>query len=173
MILDGQADFIGECMEMAPDADWTERSESNNWSDFERIDWRDRSTGSSRDRAVKLYRGSGAGAVGLGSAENVRPPAVLQLTHNHLVDYCFAHERAHYDPDSDDDEAAGLTRLWSFLHNRYRAVRRDFTYQVNASLDPISVAVHEQQARFFIFASHQLCLVPSAAGFEKKYSDEV
>jgi hypothetical protein len=167
------ADWVGQCMSMCPPIDYDERAETNTWDEFELIDWRDRQKGSSPSLAVKMFRGSGAGAVGLKSAENVRPPAILQQTTNHILDYCFSHQRAHFVPGAPPEQLDGLLRLWNFLHNRFRAIRRDFTYQSNAARGSISVSVHEQQVRFFIYTAYQLAMCTPKQGYEIKYNNEV
>jgi chemotaxis protein histidine kinase CheA len=169
---------IGQCMHLTTEIDFKQRTESRNTSVFEHYDcqsWKERDF--ERSLMLKPNIRSGAGSIAL--PENIRPPVVLQRAMHHIIDFCMIHEGAAYHPDlfNDFDEQAGLVRLWTFLFDRCRSIRKDFIYQVSASRGCLSVAVHEQQTRFFVYCAHSLYSTlqhdsTQALGFSWKLNDE-
>lgn len=92
-------------------------------------------------RAVKKYKRSAADQKI--NPETIRPPSVLKKTMEFLW------------REIADNPTQPFHVIASFVSDRARAVRKDFTSQ--RQNDEVCITAHEQMARFHILAGHRLC----------------
>ncbi|RXW14883.1 hypothetical protein EST38_g10970 [Candolleomyces aberdarensis] len=130
--LDQAITIVGTCQDMCPRFERYRRERESNMSKFEtipgtkRIDHR---------RAIKLYeRASGDKTI----PSDLRPPHVLKKT----LDYLF----------HDLIPQEGLAETYTFVRDRSRAVRNDFTMQHLKG--PIAINCHDRCARYHILIVH-------------------
>ncbi|GLB42874.1 putative SAC3/GANP family protein [Lyophyllum shimeji] len=123
---------VGTCMDMCPRFERYRRERENNLFEWETIPGTKRVD---HKRAVKMYERA-AGDKTLPS--DLRPPHVLKRT----LDYLF----------HDLLPRGGFSATFSFIRDRSRAVRNDFTMQ--HSYGPEAIECHDRCARFHILALH-------------------
>ncbi len=104
-------------------------------------------------RAVKMYE-RGAGDKSLPS--DLRPPLVLKvrfsfLSHPPIHPLC-PHQRTLDYLFHDLIPRGGFSETWSFVRDRSRQVRNDFTIQHESG--PVAIDCHDRCARFHILALH-------------------
>ncbi|KAH7886763.1 SAC3/GANP/Nin1/mts3/eIF-3 p25 family-domain-containing protein [Phlebopus sp. FC_14] len=124
--------MVGTCLDMCPRFERYRRERENNLFEWETIPGTKRVD---HKRAVKMYERA-AGDKTLPS--DLRPPKVLQRT----LDYLF----------HDLLPRGGFSATFSFIRDRSRAVRNDFTMQ--HEMGPIAIECHDRCARFHILALH-------------------
>ncbi|KIO02581.1 hypothetical protein M404DRAFT_147482 [Pisolithus tinctorius Marx 270] len=132
--------MVGTCMDMCPRFERYRRERENNLTEWETIPGTKRVD---HKRAVKMYERA-AGDKTLPS--DLRPPRVLKRT----LDYLF----------HDLLPRGGFSATFSFIRDRSRAVRNDFTMQ--HEMGPLAIECHDRCARFHILAIH---LERDSAGF--------
>ncbi|KAI0707481.1 SAC3/GANP/Nin1/mts3/eIF-3 p25 family-domain-containing protein [Cerioporus squamosus] len=130
--LDEAITMVGTCMDMCPRFERYRRERENNLDRWEVIPGTKRVD---HKRAVKIYERA-AGDKTLPS--DLRPPPVLKRT----LDYLF-HELL---------VKEGFSQTYSFIRDRSRAVRNDFTMQHETG--PLAIECHDRCARFHILALH-------------------
>ncbi|KAF9495569.1 hypothetical protein BDN71DRAFT_1589686 [Pleurotus eryngii] len=124
--------MVGTCMDMCPRFERYRRERENNLTEWETIPGTKRVD---HKRAVKMYERA-AGDKTLPS--DLRPPIILKRT----LDYLFRQLLP----------TGGFHRAFSFIRDRSRAVRNDFTMQHETG--PLAMECHERCARFHILALH-------------------
>ncbi|EIW77736.1 hypothetical protein CONPUDRAFT_128686 [Coniophora puteana RWD-64-598 SS2] len=124
--------MVGTCLDMCPRFERYRRERENNLTEFETIPGTKRVD---HKRAVKIYERA-AGDKTLPS--DLRPPHVLKKT----LDYLF-HQLM---PER------GFGTTYTFIRDRSRAVRNDFTMQHETGL--LAMECHARCARFHILALH-------------------
>lgn len=136
--------FIGSCTDMCPTFERVRRTYENNFKHLEK----DPNTGKvTRELAVKAFSRPAAGQPPP-LPSDVRPPAMLQSTLYYLIDKVV--------PE--------LPASHSFLWDRTRSIRQDFTYQ-NYSGDE-AIECNELIARIHIVSLHEM------AGSDQEYSQQ-
>lgn len=136
--------FVGSCMDMCPTFERVRRTYENNFKQLEK----DPNTGKvTRELAVKAFSRPAAGQPPP-LPSDVRPPAVLKSTLYYLIDRVV--------PE--------LPASHSFLWDRTRSIRQDFTYQ-NYSGDE-AIECNELIARIHIVSLHEM------AGSDQEYSQQ-
>lgn len=147
-------EFVGVCPDMCPEYERHEREAHFDVSPFEvlgpsrpaqlgepqRIDHR---------RAVKKYHRPAAGNEAP-LPEDVRPPAILRITMDYLLNVIL------------DKVEATFSDKHKFVRDRTRSIRQDIIVQQRAiQKDPDAlltvVRLHEEIARFHILSGHRLC----------------
>lgn len=129
--------FVGTCMTMCSLKEFEDRIIQRDISMFEKDDDREPSF----ERAVKKYRRSAAISE-QPSPDEVRPPAVLLTTMNHLMKIC-------------DSVDAKFADVHNFVRDRTRSLRQDFTLQ--GVRNESCIKIHEESVRFHILSEHRLC----------------
>ncbi|TFK81944.1 hypothetical protein K466DRAFT_590907 [Polyporus arcularius HHB13444] len=130
--LDEAITMVGTCMDMCPRFERYRREKENNLDKWEVIPGTKRVD---HKRAVKIYeRAAGDKTI----PSDLRPPPVLKRT----LDYLF-HELL---------VKEGFSETYSFIRDRSRAVRNDFTMQHETG--PLAIECHDRCARFHIIALH-------------------
>ncbi|KAI6128109.1 SAC3/GANP/Nin1/mts3/eIF-3 p25 family-domain-containing protein, partial [Pisolithus croceorrhizus] len=124
--------MVGTCSDMCPRFERYRRERENNLTEWETIPGTKRVD---HKRAVKMYERA-AGDKTLPS--DLRPPKVLKRT----LDYLF----------HDLLPRGGFSATFSFIRDRSRAVRNDFTMQ--HEMGPLAIECHDRCARFHILAIH-------------------
>ncbi|KAI6115064.1 SAC3/GANP/Nin1/mts3/eIF-3 p25 family-domain-containing protein [Pisolithus croceorrhizus] len=124
--------MVGTCLDMCPRFERYRRERENNLTEWETIPGTKRVD---HKRAVKMYERA-AGDKTLPS--DLRPPKVLKRT----LDYLF----------HDLLPRGGFSATFSFIRDRSRAVRNDFTMQ--HEMGPLAIECHDRCARFHILAIH-------------------
>ncbi|KAL4071877.1 SAC3/GANP/Nin1/mts3/eIF-3 p25 family-domain-containing protein [Scleroderma citrinum] len=124
--------MVGTCRDMCPRYERYRRERENNLNEWETIPGTKRVD---HKRAVKMYERA-AGDKTLPS--DLRPPKVLKRT----LDYLFHDLLAR----------GGFSATFSFIRDRSRAVRNDFTMQ--HEMGPLAIECHDRCARFHILAIH-------------------
>ncbi|KAI6014532.1 SAC3/GANP/Nin1/mts3/eIF-3 p25 family-domain-containing protein [Pisolithus microcarpus] len=132
--------MVGTCSDMCPRFERYRRERENNLTEWETIPGTKRVD---HKRAVKMYERA-AGDKTLPS--DLRPPKVLKRT----LDYLF----------HDLLPRGGFSATFSFIRDRSRAVRNDFTMQ--HEMGPLAIECHDRCARFHILAIH---LERNSSGF--------
>ncbi|KAJ9070842.1 actin cytoskeleton and mitosis protein, variant 2 [Entomophthora muscae] len=128
----------GICEDMCPEFERYQRIFSNDVNIYER----DLQTGEpDHSRMVKKFTRSSAGEENPLPCE-LRPPAVLIKTLHFLVDEIIGSEKV-------------FSNCHSFVRDRTRSIRRDFTFQHCKDLS--TAYCHEVITRFHILAIHELC----------------
>ncbi|KAF4565558.1 hypothetical protein EYR36_002131 [Pleurotus pulmonarius] len=130
--LEDAISMVGTCMDMCPRFERYRRERENNLTEWETIPGTKRVD---HKRAVKMYERA-AGDKTLPS--DLRPPIILKRT----LDYLFRQLLP----------TGGFHRTFSFIRDRSRAVRNDFTMQHETG--PLAMECHERCARFHILALH-------------------
>ncbi|KAK9472594.1 SAC3/GANP/Nin1/mts3/eIF-3 p25 family-domain-containing protein, partial [Dipodascopsis tothii] len=139
--LDDAIVFTGSCMDMCPVFERVRRQYENNVASYER----DGSGRIAAGLAVKAFSRPAAGQPPP-LPSDVRPPGVLQATLSYLVDHILPK----------------LPEAHTFLWDRTRSVRQDFTYQ--NYFGPEAVDCNERIVRVHIVTLHVL------AGSDLQYS---
>ena len=127
--------IVGTCQAMCPEKEVSDRILQGTISFFER-----RGGQADARKAVKKYRRSAAISEHP-QPEEIRPPAVLLRTMDHLRGLCDNAERPFLD-------------VHNFVSDRTRALRQDFTFQ--GVMDEQCIQVHEETVRFHIMSEHHL-----------------
>ncbi|KAA8916781.1 hypothetical protein TRICI_001079 [Trichomonascus ciferrii] len=136
--------FVGSCMDMCPTFERVRRTYENNFKQLEK----DPNTGKvTRELAVKAFSRPAAGQPPP-LPSDVRPPAVLKSTLYYLIDNVI--------PE--------LPASHSFLWDRTRSIRQDFTYQNYSGAEAIEC--NELIARIHIVSLHEM------AGSDQEYSQQ-
>ncbi|KAF8882965.1 SAC3/GANP/Nin1/mts3/eIF-3 p25 family-domain-containing protein [Infundibulicybe gibba] len=130
--LEDAISMVGTCQDMCPRFERYRRERENNLFEWETIPGTKRID---HKRAVKMYERA-AGDKTLPS--DLRPPTVLKRT----LDYLF----------HDLLPRGGFSQTFSFIRDRSRAVRNDFTMQHNTGA--LAIECHDRCARFHILALH-------------------
>jgi hypothetical protein len=94
-------------------------------------------------KAVKKYHRPAAGNE-QPLPSDVRPPHVLEMTINYLIEKVL-----------DDTDHYAFSDIHNYFRDRSRSIRQDFTLQ--NIRDETCVKLHEKIARFHIFSGHRLC----------------
>ncbi|RLV96093.1 Nuclear mRNA export protein SAC3 [Spathaspora sp. JA1] len=136
--------FQGSCLEMCPVFERVRRQLENNVKDLERDPITKKI---SREKAVKAFSRPAAGQPPPLPSE-VRPPHILVKTLDYLIDNVIDH----------------LPEAHSFIWDRTRSIRQDFTYQ--NSFGPEAIDCNERIVRI-----HLLCL-HIMAGSDVEYSQQ-
>ncbi|KAF5344851.1 hypothetical protein D9756_011184 [Leucocoprinus leucothites] len=126
--------MVGTCMDMCPRFERYRRERENNLFEWETIPGTKRVD---HKRAVKMYERA-AGDKTLPS--DLRPPKVLKASRT--LDYLF----------HDLLPRGGFSQTYTFIRDRSRSVRNDFTMQHESG--PIAIECHGRCARFHILALH-------------------
>ncbi|THG98161.1 hypothetical protein EW026_g3979 [Hermanssonia centrifuga] len=145
--LDEAITMVGTCMDMCPRFERYRRERENNLDRWEVIPGTKRVD---HKRAVKIYE-RGAGDKTLPS--ELRPPPILKKT----LDYLF----------HDLIARAGFSETYTFIRDRTRAVRSDFT--ILHETGPLAIECHDRCARYHILALH---LERDRAGFSLDLEDQ-
>jgi len=95
-----------------------------------------------REFAVKAFHRPAAG-LEQALPSDVRPPHILKSTLDYLIESIIGGKHS-------------LEAVHSFVRDRTRSIRQDFTLQNNRGDEAINA--HERIARFHILCLHQLCL---------------
>ncbi|KAG4304358.1 hypothetical protein PORY_002333 [Pneumocystis oryctolagi] len=132
--------FVGTCQDMCP---LFEREEREYQKNLERWEINPLTGRVDKNLAVKAFHRSAAGNEQV-LPSDVRPPHVLKSTLDYLID------RIVCGGDS-------LSETHSFVRDRTRSIRQDFTFQNSRGLE--AVECHERIARYHILCLHQLCEV--------------
>ncbi|KAJ3217920.1 hypothetical protein HDU67_007071 [Dinochytrium kinnereticum] len=140
--LDDAIDFVGECLDMCPEFERHEREYQNALADFEKLPGTDDKV--DHARAVKRYRRSAAGDPEPMPCD-VRPPSILVRT----LDYLFHNVLRQH----------GLEVSYSFVRDRARSIRTDFTLQNYRKIE--AVECHERIARYHIICAFKFCNHPT------------
>lgn len=136
--------FQGSCLDMCPIFERARRALENNVKNLER----DPATNKiSRERAVKAFSRPAAGQPPP-LPSDVRPPHVLVQTLNYLVDN-IVHQ---------------LPEAHSFIWDRTRSIRQDFTYQ--NSFGPETIDCNERIVRIHLLSLHIM------GGSDQDYSQQ-
>ncbi|CEP24178.1 SAC3 [Cyberlindnera jadinii] len=131
-LLDQAISFRGSCHDMCPVYERIRRSVENDVRKYER----DPSTGKiSKSRAIKAFSRPAAGQPPP-LPSDVRPPQVLLSTLDYLIDNVLQE----------------LPEAQSFIWDRTRSIRQDFTYQ--NYFGPEAVECHEKIVRIHIITLH-------------------
>ncbi|KTW31690.1 uncharacterized protein T551_00951 [Pneumocystis jirovecii RU7] len=130
--------FIGTCKDMCP---LFEREEREYQKNLERWEINPLTGRVDKNLAVKAFHRPAAGNEQV-LPSDVRPPHVLKSTLDYLID------RIVCGGDS-------LSETHSFVRDRTRSIRQDFTFQNSRGLE--AVECHERIARYHILCLHQLC----------------
>ncbi|KAG5519765.1 hypothetical protein PMAC_000038 [Pneumocystis sp. 'macacae'] len=130
--------FVGTCQDMCP---LFEREEREYQKNLERWEINPLTGRVDKNLAVKAFHRPAAGNE-QALPSDVRPPHVLKLTLDYLID------RIVCGGDS-------LSETHSFVRDRTRSIRQDFTFQNSRGLE--AVECHERIARYHILCLHQLC----------------
>ncbi|CAI5756626.1 unnamed protein product [Candida verbasci] len=136
--------FQGSCLDMCPTFERIRRQLENNVKNLEKDPITNKI---SRSRAIKAFSRPAAGQPPPLPSE-VRPPHILVETLNYLVDEIMIHL-----PDSH-----------SFLWDRTRSIRQDFTYQNN--FGPEAVDCNERIVRIHLLCLHLM------SGSDVEYSQQ-
>ncbi|PPQ99374.1 hypothetical protein CVT24_009204 [Panaeolus cyanescens] len=124
--------IVGTCMDMCPRFERYRRERENNLFEWETIPGTKRVD---HNRAVKMYeRAAGDKTI----PSDLRPPIVLKRT----LDYLF----------HDLLLRGGFSATCSFIRDRSRSVRNDFTMQHITG--PLAIECHDRCARFHILVLH-------------------
>ncbi|EMR11113.1 hypothetical protein PNEG_00710 [Pneumocystis murina B123] len=134
--------FVGTCQDMCP---LFEREQREYQKNLERWEINPLTGRVDKDLAVKAFHRPAAGNE-QALPSDVRPPHVLKSTLDYLIDRIVCGE------DS-------LSETHSFVRDRTRSIRQDFTFQNSRGLE--AVDCHERIARYHILCLHQLCEVKS------------
>ncbi|KAF7728825.1 hypothetical protein EC973_005451 [Apophysomyces ossiformis] len=134
--LEDAIEFKGTCQTMCPDFEIIEREIQHGLDALEM----DEAGNADPDKMVKAYRRSAAGNE-QPLPSDVRPPPVLEKTLDYLI--------------SDILSSYSLEKCHSFIRDRTRSIRQDFTLQNIRGLSAIKV--HERIARFHILSFHEMC----------------
>ena len=127
--------FQGTCQDMCPIFERARRSVENNVVRYEKANPSDKKV--SRDRALKVFaRPAAAAAPPLPS--DVRPPHILVRTLDYIV----------------DNIVPLLPECESFLWDRMRSIRQDFTYQNYSG--PEAIDCNERIVRIHLLILHQM-----------------
>ncbi|KXN83005.1 SAC3 family protein 1 [Leucoagaricus sp. SymC.cos] len=126
--------MVGTCLDMCPRFERYRRERENNLFEWETIPGTKRVD---HKRAVKMYERA-AGDKTLPS--DLRPPKVLKASRT--LDYLF----------HDLLPRGGFSQTYTFIRDRSRAVRNDFTMQHESG--SIAIECHDRCARFHILALH-------------------
>ncbi|TCD60994.1 hypothetical protein EIP91_009186 [Steccherinum ochraceum] len=138
---------VGTCTDMCPKFERYRREREHNLDKWEVIPGTKRVDHS---RAVKMYeRASGAKSL----PSDLRTPETCQRT----LDYLF----------HDLLPRGGFTETHSFIRDRSRAVRNDFTPQLITG--PLAIECHDRCARFHIIAMH---LLRDVTGFDLRLEEQ-
>ncbi|KAF9584023.1 hypothetical protein BGW38_007828, partial [Lunasporangiospora selenospora] len=129
--------FVGTCMDMCPEYERHEREYQTSLEKFEKIPGTD---SVNHALAVKAFARPAAGA-DQPLPSDVRPPHVLLKTLDYLMTEIVSD--------------GNLSDSHSFVRDRTRSIRQDFTLQNNRGLEAIHA--HEIIARYHIMCMHQLC----------------
>ncbi|KAK7046765.1 nuclear export factor [Favolaschia claudopus] len=128
--LEDAISIVGTCTDMCPRFERYRRERENNLYDWEKIHGTNRVDHS---RAVKMYeRAAGDKTI----PSDLRPPLILKRT----LDYLF----------HDLIPRGGFSATYTFVRDRSRAVRNDFTMQHDTGA--LAMECHERCARFHILA---------------------
>lgn len=139
--------FEGSCLEMCPIFERVRRALENNVKQWER----DPETGViSPDRAIKAFSRPAAGQPPPLPLE-VRPPQVLVKTLDYLIDNILPH----------------LPEAHSFVWDRTRSIRQDFTYQ--NFYGPEAIDCNEKIVRIHLLSLH----IMAGAGVEYSQQQEL
>lgn len=136
--------FSGSCTDMCPIFERVRRSLENNVKNLEKDPTTQRIA---RERAVKAFSRPAAGQPPP-LPSDVRPPHVLVQTLNYLIDN-IVHE---------------LPEAHSFIWDRTRSIRQDFTYQ--NSFGPEAIECNERIVRIHLLSLHIM------AGSDVEYSQQ-
>ena len=136
--------FSGSCLDMCPVFERVRRQLENNVKALEKDPI---SNKISRERAVKAFSRPAAGQPPP-LPSDVRPPHVLSQTLNYLVDNILQQ----------------LPEAHSFIWDRTRSIRQDFTYQNN--FGPEAVDCNERIVRIHLLSLHIM------AGSDVEYSQQ-
>lgn len=136
--------FQGTCLDMCPVFERVRRALENNVKSFEKDPVTNKI---SRDRAVKAFSRPAAGQPPL-MPSDVRPPHVLQKTLDYIIDNALEQL-----PDSH-----------SFIWDRTRSIRQDFTYQ--NFFGPEAIDCNERIVRIHLLSLHIM------AGSDVEYSQQ-
>ena len=143
--------FQGSCLEMCPIFERVRRALENNVKNLER----DPATGKiSRERAIKAFSRPAAGQPPPLPSE-VRPPHVLVNTLNYLV----------------DNSLSLLPESHSFIWDRTRSIRQDFTYQ--NFFGPEAIDCNEKIVRIHLLCLHVMAGAASEGGVEYSQQQEL
>lgn len=142
--LDEAIRFQGSCLDMCPVFERVRRALENNVKSFERDPHTNRI---SRFKAVKAFSRPAAGQPPP-LPSDVRPPHILKSTLDYLVDNIVPH----------------LPESHSFIWDRTRSIRQDFTYQ--NSFGPEAIECNERIVRIHLYSLHVM------AGSEVEYSQQ-
>ncbi|KAG5437182.1 hypothetical protein PCANB_001159 [Pneumocystis canis] len=132
--------FIGTCQDMCP---LFEREQREYQKNLERWEINPLTGRVDKNLAVKAFHRPAAGNE-QALPSDVRPPHILKSTLDYLID------RIVCGGDS-------LSETHSFVRDRTRSIRQDFTFQNSRGLE--AVECHERIARYHILCLHQLCEV--------------
>ncbi|KAF9969881.1 hypothetical protein BGZ73_007569 [Actinomortierella ambigua] len=135
--LEDAIQFIGTCLDMCPEFERHEREYQQSLEKFEKIPGTE---SVDHARAVKAFARPAAGA-DQPLPSDVRPPHVLLKSLAYLVQNVI--------------DERDLLDSHSFIRDRTRSIRQDFTLQNNRSVE--AVKAHEIIARYHILCLHQLC----------------
>lgn len=136
--------FQGSCLDMCPVFERVRRQLENNVKALEKDPMTNKI---SRERAVKAFSRPAAGQPPP-LPSDVRPPFVLKQTLDYLVDNILLQ----------------LPEAHSFIWDRTRSIRQDFTYQ--NSFGPEAIDCHERIVRIHLLSLHIM------AGGEVEYSQQ-
>ena len=164
---DADGDFVGECMMMCSEEERLDREIHRELSEFEILPGTEHNIApeyplSSPDLCIAKFKRSAAGGP-KPPRSKIRPPEILQQVMHHLLDNVV---------DSNANTDLSFLSIYKFMRDRFRAVRQDLTYQRTLFFEDISIEIHEQQFRFFLWAGLELCDVDDAAEFDPKQHNE-
>ncbi|KAF9168146.1 hypothetical protein DFQ26_001039 [Actinomortierella ambigua] len=135
--LEDAIQFVGTCLDMCPEFERHEREYQQSLERFEKIPGTE---SVDHSRAVKAFARPAAGA-DQPLPSDVRPPHVLLSSLAYLVQNVI--------------DERDLMDSHSFIRDRTRSIRQDFTLQNNRGVE--AVKAHEIIARYHILCLHQLC----------------
>ncbi|KAI9285414.1 SAC3/GANP/Nin1/mts3/eIF-3 p25 family-domain-containing protein [Umbelopsis sp. AD052] len=138
--------FTGTCQDMCPQFERLERELQHGLDQLEK----DEQGNADPTKCVKTYRRSAAGNE-QELPSDVRPPAVLERTLDHLFNNVLGENP--------------IEKCHVFIRDRTRAVRKDFGVQNVKNMD--AVRAHERIARFHILSLHEMCELD-----EEKFSEQ-
>ncbi|KAF7323847.1 Nuclear export factor [Mycena kentingensis (nom. inval.)] len=145
--LEDAIEIVGTCPDMCPRFERYRRERENNLVGWETIPGTKRVD---HAKAVKMYERAAGDKV---IPSDLRPPPVLKIT----LDYLF----------HDLLSRGGFAATQSFIRDRSRAVRNDFTMQ--HITDALAMECHERCARFHILSMH---VMSTQKEFDLKMEDQ-